>query len=64
MNDQEPQKILLIGDSISIGYEPHVRQMFDGQLQVAHNNPAAQAFWRAMGCTDLLNTLWYNLEVK
>lgn len=32
------------------------------QLQVAHNNPASQAFWRVMGCTDYTETLWYDLE--
>jgi ribosomal protein S18 acetylase RimI-like enzyme len=31
------------------------------QLQVAHNNPASQAFWREMGCTDFMHTLWYDL---
>jgi ribosomal protein S18 acetylase RimI-like enzyme len=34
------------------------------QLQVAHNNSVSQAFWRAMGCTDYLNTLWYDLEAQ
>jgi len=34
------------------------------QLQVAHENPAAQAFWRAEGCTDYMDTLWYDLEGK
>ena len=34
------------------------------QLQVAHNNTASQTFWRAMGCTDYLHTLWYDLEVE
>ncbi len=34
------------------------------QLQVAHNNPASQAFWRAMGCTDYMDTMWYDLEGK
>jgi ribosomal protein S18 acetylase RimI-like enzyme len=37
---------------------PHV------QLQVAHNNPASQAFWREMGCTDFMHTLWYDLEAE
>ena len=32
------------------------------ELQVAHNNPISQAFWRAMGCTDYMNTLWCDLE--
>lgn len=34
------------------------------ELMVAHNNPASQAFWRAMGCTDYMDTLWYDLEAK
>ena len=34
------------------------------QLNVAHNNPVSQAFWRAMGCTDYMDTLWYDLEAK
>jgi ribosomal protein S18 acetylase RimI-like enzyme len=32
------------------------------QLQVAHGNPASQAFWRAMGCTDYMDTMWYDIE--
>ena len=34
------------------------------QLQVAHDNPVSQAFWRAMGCTDYMDTLWYDLEAE
>jgi ribosomal protein S18 acetylase RimI-like enzyme len=34
------------------------------QLQVAHNNPVSQAFWRAMGCIDYMDTLWYDLEAE
>ena len=34
------------------------------ELPVAHNNPASQAFWRAVGCTDYLDTLWHDLEVE
>ncbi|MGD8243827.1 MAG: GNAT family N-acetyltransferase [Anaerolineae bacterium] len=34
------------------------------RLQVAHHNPASQAFWREMGCTDYMDTLWYDLEAK
>ena len=34
------------------------------QLMVAHNNPASQAFWRAAGCTDYMDTLWCDLEAK
>ncbi|MGD8997834.1 MAG: GNAT family N-acetyltransferase [Anaerolineae bacterium] len=32
------------------------------QLQVAHNNAASRAFWRAVGCSDYMHTLWYDLE--
>jgi ribosomal protein S18 acetylase RimI-like enzyme len=32
------------------------------ELRVAHNNPVSQAFWRAAGCTDYMDTLWYELE--
>jgi ribosomal protein S18 acetylase RimI-like enzyme len=34
------------------------------ELQVAHNNPASQSFWRAIGCTDYMDTLWYDLETQ
>ena len=34
------------------------------QLQVAHKNPVSQAFWRAMGCTDYMDMLWYDIEVE
>jgi ribosomal protein S18 acetylase RimI-like enzyme len=34
------------------------------QLTVAHNNPVSQAFWRALGCTDYMDTLWYDLEAE
>ncbi len=34
------------------------------QLMVAHHNPVSQAFWRAMGCTDYMDILWYDLEAK
>ena len=34
------------------------------ELQVAYNNPVSQAFWRAMGCTDYMDTLWYDLEAE
>jgi ribosomal protein S18 acetylase RimI-like enzyme len=32
------------------------------QLQVLVSNPASQAFWRAMGCSDYSDILWYDLE--
>jgi len=31
------------------------------QLHVAASNPAAQAFWRAMGFQDYMHRLWLNL---
>ncbi len=31
------------------------------QLIVAHNNPVSQAFWRAVGCTDYMDLMWYDL---
>jgi ribosomal protein S18 acetylase RimI-like enzyme len=34
------------------------------RLTVAHNNPVSQAFWRALGCTDYMDQMWYDLEVK
>lgn len=34
------------------------------QLTVAHNNSVSQAFWRAMGCSDYMDTLWYDLEER
>ncbi len=32
-----PAKVLIIGDSISIGYTPHVAEALAGQTEVAHN---------------------------
>jgi ribosomal protein S18 acetylase RimI-like enzyme len=32
------------------------------ELRVAHRNPASQAFWRAMGGTDYMDRLWFDLE--
>ena len=34
------------------------------ELQVAHHNPASQAFWRAMGCTDYMDVMWFDLEAS
>jgi ribosomal protein S18 acetylase RimI-like enzyme len=34
------------------------------RLMVAHNNPISQAFWRAMGCTDYMDQMWYDLAVE
>jgi len=32
------------------------------QLQVLVENDVSQAFWRATGCSDYSDTLWYDLE--
>ena len=32
------------------------------RLSVAHANPQSQAFWRAMGFTDYLDTLWGDIK--
>jgi ribosomal protein S18 acetylase RimI-like enzyme len=32
------------------------------QLQVIVSNPASQAFWRALGCSDYCDLMWYDLE--
>lgn len=34
------------------------------QLEVGHNNPVSQAFWREMGCTGYMDTLWCDLETE
>lgn len=31
------------------------------RMMVAHNNTVSQPFWRAMGCTDYMDILWYDL---
>jgi ribosomal protein S18 acetylase RimI-like enzyme len=32
------------------------------ELSVAHHNAVSQAFWRAMGCTDYMDTMWFALN--
>ena len=34
------------------------------QLEAGHNNPTSQAFWRTMGCTNYMDTLWCDLETE
>jgi len=34
------------------------------ELQVTYHNPTSQAFWRAQGCTDFMDTLWYDLAAE
>ena len=31
------------------------------QLAVSHLNPTSQGFWRAMGCTGYMDTMWVDL---
>jgi ribosomal protein S18 acetylase RimI-like enzyme len=38
------------------------KELFTVQLNVAHFNPVSQAFWRAMGCEDYMDRLWFELE--
>jgi ribosomal protein S18 acetylase RimI-like enzyme len=37
------------------------KDLFVIQVSVAHCNPVSQAFWRAMGCEDYLDRLWFEL---
>jgi acetyl esterase/lipase len=37
-----PPRALIIGDSISIGYTPHVRELLEGLVEVRHNEGNAQ----------------------
>jgi ribosomal protein S18 acetylase RimI-like enzyme len=32
------------------------------RMMVAHCNPVSQPFWRALGCTDYMDILWYDLS--
>jgi len=34
------------------------------QLMVMHNNRVSQDFWRALGCRDYTDILWYDLEAE
>lgn len=40
--DKEPRKILVIGDSISIGYTPHLIELLDNKALITHNPGNAQ----------------------
>lgn len=35
------------------------KELFVVQLSVAYCNPVSQAFWRAVGCRDFLDRLWF-----
>ena len=37
-----PKKVLIIGDSISLGYFPHVKKALQGEAEVSHNPGNAQ----------------------
>jgi len=37
------------------------RGMTSIQMNVAHNNPVSQAFWRKIGCQDYLDHMWMKL---
>jgi ribosomal protein S18 acetylase RimI-like enzyme len=37
------------------------KELFTLQLNVAHFNPVSQAFWRAVGCEDYMDRLWFKL---
>lgn len=39
-----------------------LRGLDNVQMNVAHNNPLSQAFWRKMGGTDYLDHMWIDLE--
>jgi ribosomal protein S18 acetylase RimI-like enzyme len=40
------------------------RGMSHLKLMVAHANPVSQAFWRAMGCTDYMDDMWFELDAR
>ncbi|MCD6346885.1 MAG: SGNH/GDSL hydrolase family protein [Bacteroidales bacterium] len=40
--ENKPEKILIIGDSISIGYTPHVKELLGDRAIVTHNKGNAQ----------------------
>ena len=39
---QQQPNVLIIGDSISLGYTPHVIRMMQGKARVVHNRGNAQ----------------------
>jgi len=42
----------------------HERGASHLELQVLERNSTSQAFWRAMGCTDYSDNMWYDLEER
>ena len=57
---EELPNVLIIGDSISIGYTPYVRQMLEGKANVVHNEGNAQHTGTGLEKLDewLGNTTW------
>jgi len=49
---EELPRVLIIGDSISNGYTPHVKAMLDGKAIVTHNRGNAGDTWRGMANID------------
>jgi len=47
VDDPELPRVLIIGDSISIGYTPRVRRLLDGEANV--HRPATNCRWSAFG---------------
>ena len=60
-------RILIIGDSISLGYTPHVKEMFQGRAEVVHHKGNAEHTgtglekideWLGDGNWDLIHFNW------
>jgi hypothetical protein len=60
-------KVLIIGDSISLGYTPHVKRMLAGKAEVVHNRGNAQHTatglkridsWLGKGKWDVIHFNW------
>ena len=60
-------RILIIGDSISIGYTPFVKELFQGRAEVVHNPGNAQHtgtglenidLWLGDGHWDVIHFNW------
>ena len=45
-------KVLIIGDSISIGYTPFVKKMLSGKAEIFHNEGNAQSTWLGLEKLD------------
>ena len=55
VDDPALPRVLIIGDSISIGYTPRVRQLLDGKANV--HRPAANCRWSAYGASQVQDWL-------